>query len=426
MVLSSLRRFLQWFVALVLLAGAVSAQAVMEIQIIGGSTNRIPVALVPFGGPGDEPRPALTEIVGQDLLRSGQFKLIDASGPQPTEPGQVDYRVWKGRGAEALAIGKIVSLPGGRFEIRFRLMDAVRHVQLAGYSYTSGPSQWRETAHMIADVIYEKLTGARGMFSTRIAYVQKRGKVFELKVADADGANARTVVRSLEPLISPRFSPDGGRLAYVSFENKKPVVFTQNLRDGSRRAVAAFKGSNSAPAWSPDGTRLAVTLTRDENSQIYLLGMDGSGVTRLTMGSSIDTEAAFSPDGHWIYFTSDRDGDPQIYKIAPTGGEVQRLTFDGGYNVSPAISPDGKLLAYIQRQGGRFQVALMELESGQTRVLTDTTRDESPSFSPNGQMILYATVLDGKGILGTVSVDGKVSTHLSEEGTDAREPVWGP
>ena len=415
------------FAAVFSLLAAMQVQAAMEIQIIGGAANKIPVALVPFHGPGDQPRPVLSELIGNDLLRSGQFKLIDiAAAQQPSELAQVDYKLWKNKGAEALSIGQIISLPGGRFEVRFRLLDAVRQVQLAGYSYNAGADQWRATAHRIADVIYEKLTGLHGVFSSRIAYVQKRGKVFELKVADADGANPRSVVRSMEPVISPVFSPDGAWLAYVSFEDKKPVVYVQNLAEGSRRAVAAFKGSNSAPAWSPDGSRLAVTLTRDNTSQIYLIGTDGSGLTRLTQGSDISTEPVFSPDGKWIYFTSDRGGTPQIYKIGSDGGEVKRITFDGNYNVSPALSPDGKLLAYIQREGGRFQLAVMELESGQSRVLTDTTKDESPSFSPNGQMILYATVGGGKGILGTVSIDGKVRAHLSEDGADAREPAWGP
>lgn len=424
---SSLCRVPRLLAAVFSLLAAMQVQAAMEIQIIGGAANKIPVALVPFHGPGDQPRPALSELIGNDLLRSGQFKLIDiGAGPQPSEPGQVDYKLWKNKGAEALSIGQVISLPGGRFEVRFRLLDAIRRVQLAGYSYNAGVDQWRATAHRIADVIYEKLTGSRGAFSSHIVYVQKRGKAFELKVADADGANPRSVIRSREPLISPVFSPDGTRLAYVSFEDKKPVVYVQNLGDGSRRAVAAFKGSNSAPAWSPDGSHLAVTLTRDDNSQIYRIGLDGSGVTRLTQGSDISTEPVFSPDGKWIYFTSDRGGTPQIYKIGSNGGEAKRVTFEGNYNVSPALSPDGKLLAYIHRDGGRFQLAVMEMESGQSRVLTDTTHDESPSFAPNGQMILYATVLGGKGILGTVSIDGKVRAQLSEEGADAREPAWGP
>ena len=424
----SLCRAPRLLAAVLFLLAATQVQAAMEIEIIGGAANKIPVALVPFQGPGDQPRPGLSELIGNDLLRSGQFKLIDtARRPAAfrTGPGAIT-ELWKNKGAEALSIGQVIRLPGGRFEVRFRLLDAVRQAQLAGYSYNAGSDQWRATAHRIADVIYEKLTGSRGVFSSRIAYVQKRGKVFELKVADADGANPRSVVRSMEPLISPVFSPDGAKLAYVSFEDKKPVVYVQNLGDGSRRAVAAFKGSNSAPAWSPDGTHLAVTLTRDENSQIYLIGVDGSGVTRLTQSGDISTEPVFSPDGKWIYFTSDRGGTPQIYRIGVGGGEVKRITFEGNYNVSPALSPDGKLLAYIQREGGRFQVAVMELDSGQSRVLTDTGHDESPSFAPNGQMILYATVVGGKGVLGTVSVDGKVRARLSEDGADAREPAWGP
>jgi TolB protein len=369
----------------------------------------------------------LTQIVGDDLVRSGQFRLVETAGAQrPTEPGQVDYKLWRGKGADALVIGQVIALPGGRFDVRFRLIDAVRQVQLAGFSYNVTPDQWRTTAHEIADVVYEKLTGQKGAFNSRIAFVQKRGKSYELRVADADGQNPRTVVRSGEPLISPAFSPDGTRLAYVSFEDKKPVVYVQSLRDGSRYPAAAFKGSNSAPAWAPDGTRLAVVLTRDEASQIYLVNADGSGATRLTRGGNIDTEPVFSPDGATLYFTSDRGGSPQIYRMPASGGEARRVTFEGNYNVSPAISPDGKYLAYIRREGGRFQVALLDLASGQSRVLTDTAHDESPSFSPNGQTVLYATVLNGRGILATVSVDGKTRARLSESGVDAREPVWGP
>lgn len=410
-----------------LLSASFSVRAAMEIQVIGGAANKIAVAMVPFQTAPGQPMPALTQIAGDDLNRSGQIKLVDASGSQqPFEPAQVDYGVWRGKGAEALVIGQVTALPGGRFEVRFRLLDVVKQTQLAGYSYNISPNQWRATAHQIADVVYEKLTGAPGVFSSRIAYVQKQGKRYELRVADADGQNPRTVVRSGEPLISPMFSPDGARLVYVSFEDKKPVVYVQSLQDGSRRKTAAFKGSNSAPAWAPDGKRLAVVLTRDEASQIYLLDVDGGGLTRLTQGGNIDTEPVFSPDGQTVYFTSDRGGSPQIYRVAASGGEPRRVTFSGSYNVSPAISPDGKHLAYIGREGGRFSVVLHELASGQTRVLTDSARDESPSFAPNGQAVLYATVQGGRGILGTVSLDGKTRARLSESGVDAREPAWGP
>jgi TolB protein len=412
---------------LALLGAPLAALAAMEIQVIGGAANKIAVAMVPFQTAAGQPLPALTQIAGDDLNRGGQIKLIDVSGAQqPVEPSQVNYGVWRGKGAEAMVIGQVTALPGGRFEVRFRLLDVVKQTQLAGYSYNIAPEQWRATAHQIADIVYEKLTGTRGAFSSRIAYVQKQGKRFELRVADADGQNPRAVVRSGEPLISPMFSPDGARLVYVSFEDKKPVVYVQSLRDGSRRKTAAFKGSNSAPAWSPDGKRLAVVLTRDEASQIYLLDLDGGELTRLTQGGNIDTEPVFSPDGQTVYFTSDRGGSPQIYRLATSGGEPKRVTFSGGYNVSPAISPDGRHLAYIGRDGGRFQVVLQELASGQTRVLTDSARDESPTFAPNGQSVLYATVQGGRGILGTVSLDGKTRARLSESGVDAREPAWGP
>jgi len=410
-----------------MLSASLPVRAAMEIQVIGGAANKIAVAMVPFQTAPGQPMPALTQIAGDDLNRSGQIKLVDASGSQqPVELAQVDYGVWRGKGAEALVIGQVTALPGGRFEVRFRLLDVIKQTQLAGYSYNISPNQWRATAHQIADVVYEKLTGTPGVFSSRIAYVQKQGKRFELRVADADGQNPRTVVRSGEPLISPMFSPDGARLVYVSFEDKKPVVYVQSLQDGSRRKTAAFKGSNSAPAWAPDGKRLAVVLTRDEASQIYLIDIDGGGLTRLTQGGNIDTEPVFSPDGQTVYFTSDRGGSPQIYRVAASGGEPRRVTFSGSYNVSPAISPDGKHLAYISRDSGRFSVVLHELASGQTRVLTDSARDESPSFAPNGQAVLYATVQGGRGILGTVSLDGKTRARLSESGVDAREPAWGP
>ena len=416
-------------VLLPLLAGIAGqrAHAALEIQVTGGAANKIPVALMNFQSASNRPNPELTEIIGQDLLRSGQISLVaGTAGQQIFEPSQINYPAWRGKGADAIVIGQIVSLPGGRFEVRFRLIDTIKQTQLVGLSFNIGPEQWRAAAHKIADIVYEKLTGSPGVFSTRIAYVQKRGKQYELRVADADGQNGQTVVRSNEPLISPAFSPEGDRLAYVSFEDRKPIVYVQSLRDGSRRTVASFKGSNSAPAWSPDGSRLAVTLTRDAGSQIYLFNTDGSGLKRLTISSAIDTEPAWSPDGRSIYFTSDRGGSPQIYRVSSEGGEVKRITFEGTYNVSPDVSPDGKYLAYIKRDSGRFQVALLDLATSQVRVLTDTAHDESPSFAPNGQLLLYATLSGGRGILGTVSLDGRTRARLSEPGSDAREPVWGP
>ncbi|MFN3749984.1 MAG: Tol-Pal system beta propeller repeat protein TolB [Thiobacillus sp.] len=412
---------------LALLSASFGARAAMEIQVVGGAASQIAIAIVPFQPAPGQPTPALTDIIANDLDRSGQFRRADVAGAQqPVMPAQIDYASWRGRGADAIVVGQVLPAAGGRFEVRFYLLDAVRRSQLAALSYVIGPGQWRATAHQIADVIHEKLTGIPGAYSSRIAYVQKQGNRYELRVADADGYNPRIVVRSVEPVISPRFSPDGKRLAYVSFEDRKPVVYVQSLADGSRRKVAAFKGSNSAPAWSPDGQRLAVVLTRDEASQIYLIDADGGNPVRLTRGGNLDTEPVFSPDGQTIYFTSDRGGSAQIYRMPVAGGDARRVTYTGGYNVSPALSRDGRLLAYISRDEGRFRVTLQELETGQVRVLTDTARDESPSFAPNGLAVLYATVVGNRGVLGTVTVDGRTRARLSESGADAREPAWGP
>ena len=317
------------------------ACAALTIEIIGGGAQQIPVAIVPFAQEAGLPQP-VTSVVGADLARSGHFRLVDPAGLSPSEPNQVNFADWRGRGADALVIGSVNRAPDGRFEVRFRLLDVAKQSQLAGFSYTVSGPQLRATAHRIADVIYEKLTGDVGVFSTRIAYVAKQGARYELQVADADGENAQTIVASNEPIISPSWSADGTRLAYVSFEHKKPVVYVQSATTGARRAIANFRGSNSAPAWSPDGNRLAVVLTLMGNSQIYLINADGTGLTRFTNTSAIDTEPYFSPDGQWIIFTSDRGGGPQIYRMPVSGGAAERLTFDGSYNVSPRYSPDGK------------------------------------------------------------------------------------
>ena len=404
-----------------------AARAQLTIEITGGGGNQIPVAVLQFAGEAVLPT-SITDIIEADLLRSGRFRTQYAGGvnPLPTEPSQVNFGDWKTRGADAIVIGGAQRLPDGRFEVRFRLFDVPKQTQLAGVAYTLSPAQARATAHRIADVIYEKLTGERGVFSTRIAYVVKQNGRFELRIADADGQGAQVALASREPIISPSWSPDGTRLAYVSFESKKPVVYVHSLTSGQRHVVANFRGSNSAPSWSPDGKQLAAVLSKEGGSQIYLINADGSNVRRITQSAGIDTEPFFSADGQFIYFTSDRGGSPQIYRMSAAGGEASRITFDGGYNVSPRLSVNGKSMAFVSRHDGRFQLAVMDLESRQMQVLTDTQRDESPSFAPNGPMILYATEVGGRGVLAAVSADGRVKQRLSVQAADVREPAWGP
>jgi TolB protein len=417
--------------AILVLCAAWPAHAQLTIEITGAGAQRIPIAIAPLAGEGallDGASTTISSIVRADLERSGLFRGLEIPRlvPQPTEASSVNYAEWRSRLADALVLGSVAARPDGRFEVRFRLYDVVKQSALGGVAYTLTREQVRTTAHRIADYVYEKLTGEKGVFSTRIAYVVKRGARYELQVADADGANEQAMLVSNEPIISPAWSPDGKRLAYVSFQNKKPIVFVQDIEVPKQRIVANFKGSNSAPAWSPDGKRLALVLTRDGNSQIYLVDPDGSQLQRFTRSSGIDTEPFFSPDGQWIYFTSDRGGSPQIYRMSPRGGDAQRITFEGSYNVSPRVSPDGKNLAFIMRNGGRFQAALLDLNTQQVQVLTDSDLDESPSFAPNGRQILLATIIAGRGVLTAVSADGRVKQRLTVSSGDVREPAWGP
>jgi TolB protein len=383
------------------------------------------VAIADFLGDPTASR-VVTATVRSDLERSGLFKLVDTTGAALDENSSINHGEWKGKGADALAAGSLVRTADGRMEARFRIYDTQKAVALGGAAYVTGNEQLRIAGHRIADYIYEKLTGEKGVFSTRIAYVVKTRGQFLLQIADADGQGAATALTSPEPIISPVWSPDGSKLAYVSFEKKKPVIYVHSLASGQRTIIANFKGSNSAPAWSPDGRRLAVVLSKDGNSQIYAVNADGSGVQRLAQSAGIDTEPRYSADGASIYFTSDRGGSPQIYRIGANGGDAQRISFEGSYNVSPRPSPDGKSLAFIARREGRFQLAVMDLASRQVQVLTDSHKDESPSFAPNSRMILIATEVGGRGVLSAVSSDGRIKQRLSVAAGDVREPAWGP
>ena len=403
------------------------ANAQLTVEITGAGANRLPVAVADFTGERIVAQ-ALASVVRADLDRSGLFRLVDAGRPLD-DSATPPFEDLKSRGADAVVGSSVATNAEGRYETRVRLSDVPKQVSLGNPAYLHTGAQLRATAHRIADFVYEKLTGEPGVFSTRIAYVVKSTGRFELKIADADGSNDQAALASREPIISPTWSPDGGKLAYVSFEAKKPVVYVHDLASGRRHVAANFKGSNSAPAWAPDGKHLAVVLTKDGSSQLYVVNADGSGATRLATSSGIDTEPRWSPDGQFIYFTSDRGGSPQIYRIPTAGGSgstAERITFEGSYNVTPRPSPDGKSLAFITRNGGRFQLTLMDLATKQAQILTDSAKDESPSFAPNGRMILYATEIGGRGVLAAVSSDGRVKQKLSVQAADVREPAWGP
>jgi TolB protein len=410
--------------ALLFIALCANAQAQLRFEISGVGATQIPVAIAGFADENLMPQ-QVTAIIKADLIRSGYFKIIDA-GSVMSETTPVNFGDWKSRGANALVVGSVQRLADGRFDVRYKLLDTLRSSQLSALALAAPPQFIRVTAHKIADDIYEKLIGTRGAFATRVAYVTKAGPEYRLEVADSDGEGNIVALRSNEPIISPAWSPDGTKVAYVSFENKKPVVYVQDLATKARTVVANYKGSNSAPSWSPDGSKLAVALSRDGLTQVYVVNADGGNLRRLTNTAGIDTEPQFSADGQTIYFTSDRSGGPQIYRMSAGGGEAQRVTFGGSYNISPRISPDGKMLAYISRREGRFQLYILDLTNSQEQRLSETVKDESPSFSPNGKYIMYATESGRRGSLAVVSTDGRVRHVLTTQAGDIREPTWGP
>lgn len=407
-----------------------SALAQFRVEVSGVGLTQFPFSIVNFRG-NDAATQNIAAIVRADLERSGQFRFVDPVAANLDESTRPDLALWRGKGSDTLVVGSVSRLADGRFDVRFRLWDLVRRGQdqnpdLGGLSYPVAAADLRLAAHRIADQVYEKITGDKGVFSTRIAYVSKAGQRYNLWVADADGENAKAALSSPEPIISPSWAPGGSQLAYVSFEARKPVIYTHDVSTGKRRLLANFRGSNSAPAWSPDGKQLVATLSLSGNAQIYAVGSDAGAPRRLTQTDSIDTEPAFSGDGKSIFFVSDRGGSPQIYRMGAQGGNAQRITFNGNYNISPAPSPDGRHLAFISRVNGAFRLHLMDLASGEVSALTDTGADESPSFAPNGRMIIYATRDKGQEALMTSSLDGRIKTRLAGAQGDIREPEWGP
>lgn len=415
---------------------ATPVQAALEIRITQGAEGAMPVAVVPFGWQATgAPAPVdVAAVVSADLHRSGYFSPL-AVGDMPQRPidsGALRFSDWRAKGIEHVVIGRIVPQGADRYAVQFHLFDSVRGTQVAGYVIPAKRDELRKAAHKIADLVYEKITGRRGAFSTRVAYISVerladgKSRRFQLQVADSDGYNPRVILRTQTPVMSPVWSPDGTRLAYVSFENRRSEIYVHQLDSGKRTKVASFPGINGAPAWSPDGRSLALTLSKGGYPDIYVLDVATGSLRQLTRSLSIDTEPAWMPDGRSVVFTSDRAGNPQIYQVSVNGGKARRLSFDGRYNARAVVAADGRKLAMVNGDDGRFRIAVLDLVTRTYRILTTGRLDESPSFAPNGSMIIYATVERGRGVLAAVSEDGRVKQSLVLTEGEVREPAWSP
>ncbi len=413
-------------------AFAASAQSRgLEIDIIGGNAAALPIAVVPFAG--NTGQTDIDDVIRADLARSGQFRTLAEAGmpERPTQGSEVAYPTWRMLKQDFLLVGR--ALPsGGGYRVEYELFDVAKQERLLGFALTAPESSMRDVAHQIADAVYERILGVPGAFWTRIAYITSSGlgrnSRYALMVADADGWGPRTVVNSTEPLMSPSWSPDGRRLAYVSFEGGNSAVYIQDIASGAREKVASFRGINGAPAFSPDGTRLAMTLSKGGNPDIYVMDLGSKRLTQVTNHFGIDTEPTWTPDGGGIVFTSDRGGRPQLYQVGAGGGSATRISFEGNYNASPSVSFDGKKIAVAQGSGNTYRIALLDRSTGGARwsMLSPGSLDESPSFAPNAAMVLYAGREGRRGVLYAVSADARVRQRLVLAEGDVREPAWSP
>ena len=410
------------------------AHAQVTIVIDRGYDNPKKIAVVPFGVGAslDVENPA--GIIGFDLARSGQFAPLPQANmlSMPVKPEEVIYRDWRVLGVEYVVIGRAEVDFDGKIAVVYQLFDVLNQKQLISERLKGDKSTVRDMAHMASDAIYEKITGIRGAFSTKIVYVLVNGLGtkavrYKLEMADVDGARPRTLLESQEPILSVVWSPDAKQVAYVSFEKHKPCIFLQTIATGERTMLTDFPGLNSAPEFSPDGRRLAIVLSKDGNAEVYVMDLATRQLTRVTRyPGAINTEPSWSADGKSLIFTSDRGGKPQIYKVALATGMTERLTFDGDYNARGRLLPDGKHMVFVHRVDGIFHIALLDIEKDRTMVLTETSLDESPSIAPNGTMLIYATQDKGRGILAVVSIDGRVKYRLPSAAGDVREPDWSP
>jgi TolB protein len=421
---------------LLLLPFGVQAQG-LDIGLVSGNEGSLPIAVVPmpYQGAAGAPDTDVAAVIRNDLNRSGQFKslAVESIIERPTRGSEVRFPTWRVLRQDFVVVGRVLDAGDGGYRVEYELYDVAKQERLLGLAVGGRAKGMRDAAHQIADQIYEKILGVRGAFWTRVAYVTAsgfgQGANYSLMIADSDGFNPQNVVRSREPLLSPAWSPDGRRIAYVSFERGNSTIYIQEIGTGAREAVASFRGINGAPAFSPDGRRLALTLSKSGNPEIYVMDLASKALTQVTHHYGIDTEAVWTPDGNSLVFTSDRAGKPQVYQIAATGGEPVRLSFQGESNARPTVSFDGKKIAMAQGSGNVYRVAVLDKSfggAGRWQTLSPGNLDESPSFAPNGSMLLYATKEGRRGVLYAVSADGRVRLRLVTADSDVREPAWSP